>query len=351
MAGATKGDQASGAEDKKSSVVLEIERAEKAGMNMLLPGMGININGLAEFYNPVIDYVKLSSDAKDNDVYYHPESNLLVPAKPGLLKLARGAGIQWNPKETGRTDSRADRNYVSYRALGGVRTADGGVAWFPGEYDIDLEVIEEKLRSQYEKKGKDAKKTGNELQNYITYCVKRDILKKREHKLKTCETGAISRVIRALLIGLNPGYTKKELEQPFVVVRIVFKPDYSDPQVRRTMLSNGIASMTDIYGASEQDESLFSKPSSVISPAQDQLPSTNNKENPEDNNDDELTNEKADFLASDKPSKTDTLKKLAKRKGYDLKQLKKPLAQFEDNYLEDFFDKLISMEDKNDIPF
>ena len=343
MAGATKGDQA--------SVVLEIERAEKAGMNMLLPGMGVNINGLAEFYKPVVDYVKLSSDTKDNDVYYHSESKLLVPTKPGLLRLARGAGIQWNPKETGRTDSRTDRNYVSYRALGGVRTADGSMAWFPGEYDIDLEVIEEKLRNQYERKGRDAKKTGDELQNYVTYCVKRDILKKREHRLKSCETGAISRVIRALLIGLKPGYTKKELEQPFVVVRIVFKPDYSDPQAKKAMLLKGIASMTDIYGAIEQDTSSFSKHSTIIPPAVDQPPVDSEQENPEGNNNDELTNEKADFRASDKDGKIDTLKKLAGRKGYDLKQLKRPITQFTDAMIEGFFDKLSGMTDKEDIPF
>lgn len=345
--GATKSSQAKGnqvdetmANGGKGLVLFEIEKAKKAGMNMLLPST--HIEGVSEFHSPVLDYVELSSEPADGDVYYHSESKKLVPSKQGLMKLAVCAGIMWDMSQTKRTDNRRSRDYVSYSAVGAVRKADGTMVPFPAEYDMDFEVIEEKLRDQYEKKGKSAKKSGDELQGYIDYCVKRDILYKREHKLKICEAGAMNRVIRSLL-GLKSGYTKQELKKPFVVARIVFRPDYSDPQIRNLMIQKSIESLTSVYGGGEQ--------TMPIPPPAPSAPSAPSEENPEDNSDDELTNEKADFLASDKDGQIDTLKKLAKRKGYDLKQLKRPLMQFKGNYLEAFFDKLTSMEDDNDIPF
>ena len=52
-------------------------------------------------------------------------------------------------------------------------------------------------------------------------------------------TGAILRVVRAL-IGMKGQYTKTELTKPFVVSRVTFSPDYSDPEVRRAMLDQGM---------------------------------------------------------------------------------------------------------------
>lgn len=341
-------DQANGATTNgKSLVLFEIEKAKKAGMNLLLPST--HIEGLSEFHSPVIDYVELSSEPADGDVYYHSESKKLVPSKQGLMKLAVCAGIMWDMSQTKRTDNRQSRDYVSYSAVGAVRKADGTLIPFPAEYDMDFEVIEEKLRDQYGKKGRSANKSGDELQGYIDYCVKRDILYKREHKLKICEAGAMNRVIRSLL-GLKSGYTKQELKKPFVVARIVFRPDYSDPQIRNLMIQKSIESLTSVYGGGEQP---MLTPPCTIPPEADlkveEIEPPKVEEKPEDRN--ELTSEEADFLASDRASKIDTLKKLAKRKGYDLKQLKKPLAEFEDNNLEAFFDKLTGMVDEDDMPF
>ena len=190
------------AAQKGELISIEIDKARKAGMNMLLPSA--HIESLSELHSPILDYVDLSPEVSDGDVYYHGESKKLVLTKKGLMKLARAAGIVWHPVETRRSDNRADRNYVSYRALGGVRTADGAIAWIPGEYDLDLEVIEDELRDLYERKGKKSSKKGDELQGYVDYCVKRDLLYKRKHRVKLCETGAMTRVIRTLLVDLKP---------------------------------------------------------------------------------------------------------------------------------------------------
>lgn len=334
-------------DDKKSLVVFEIEKAKKAGMNMLLPST--HVEGLSKFHFPVIDYVQLSPEPRDGDVYFHKESGKFVPSKQGLMKLAVCAGISWHPTETRRVDNRQDRDYVSYVATGGVRKADGQMVWLKAEWDMDFEVIEDELRSQYEASGKKKKKTGTELQNYVDYCVKRDLLYRRKHKVKLCEAGAMNRVIRSLL-GLRSGYTKPELQKPFVVARITFRPDYSDPQIRKAMIQKSIESITNVYGGSDNDEqimpSLTSPPIEIPSDVID-VESESAKERSEKP---KQTHQKADFEASDKKGQIHTLETLAKRKGYDFKQLKRPLDTFSDDNREDFFDQLMETEDE-DLPF
>lgn len=340
-------------------VSFEIEKAKKAGMNILLPST--HIEGLSEFHHPVIDYVELSPEPAQGDVYFHSESGKFVPAKQGLMKLALCAGIMWNAAETKRTDNRQDRDYVSYQAVGGVRKADGSPVWLKAEYDMDFEVIEEELREQYEKTGKKNKKSGEELQDYIDYCVKRDLLFKRKNKVKLCEAGAMNRVVRALL-GLKAGYTQAELKKPFVVARIVFRPDYSDPEIRRIMLQKSMESVTGVYGPVAPDAPSVDL--SDVGPTIDveTLPGTDEPisgkeeeaEIPEpggpDDDLDGLSHEEADFMAADKETQIDTLEKLSKRKGYDLKQLKRPINTFTKVNREGFFDKLMGMPD-DDIPF
>lgn len=221
---------------------------------------------------------------------------------------------------------------------------------------MDFEVIEEELREQYAKKGKKSNKTGKELQGYIDYCVKRDLLYKRKHKIKLAEAGAMNRVVR-MLLGLKAGYTKQELAKPFVVARIVFKPDYSDPQIRKIMVEQSIKSLTSVYGAEAFGEAqMDSPPIDILSenidgsgyePENQDDKTGNAGDEPEPDN---ITNAKADFTASDESSQISTLKILAKRKDYDLKQLKRPLDKFTEAEREGFFDKLMEMPD-SDIPF
>lgn len=342
---------------KGELISLEIDRAKKAGMNMLLPST--HIEGISEFHTPVIDYIQLDPNPESGDVYYHSESGKMALAKQGLMKIAGCAGIIWDVAETRRTDNRRERDYVSYQAVGGLRRADGSLFPFKSEYDMDFEVIEEKLRGQYEKKGKKSKKAGDELQDYVSYCVKRDLLYKREHKLKICESGAITRVIRSLL-GLRAGYTKQELQKPFVVARIVFRPDYSDPQIRDMMIKKGVDSLTSIYGGGdEQPEPLSTdaakreildtcNEAGITTRGQGDSAPENDKES-----DSNITNQKADFLASDKSTRIDILKKMAKRGGYNLQRLQKPLSQFTDEQQEGFFDHLFALQkdDQDDIPY
>jgi len=343
-------------------VKFDIEKARKEGLNILIPTAVVET--LSEFHQPVVEYVKLSPDPKDGDVYYHFESKLYPIAKQGLMKLSVCAGLAWDPMQTKRVDDRKDRNYIAYQAVGGVRKTDGSMVWFKAEYDLDFEVIEEELRAGYERKARDSGEkltSDDDRKRYVDFCVNRDLLHKRKHKIALAESGAMNRVVRSLL-GLKAGYTKQELGKPFVVARIVFKPDYSDPQIRRLMIQESIKSVTSVYGGEVYD---YGRGGDAVEPIAVPVQENGTNldaggldekdfESGEDGAPDGLSHNEADFAALSVDEQVKTLVTLATRKGYDLKQLKKPIIKFTDQHRMDFFKKLNEMPDPridDEIPF
>lgn len=233
----------------------ELETYKAAGANLLVPST--HIAGLSEFHHPVIETVLLNPDPDAGDVYPHDNSDpgprkKFRPTKQALMKLSVCAGVIWSTTESRRIDNGADRNYIAYKAVGGIRKADGQPVFFSAEYDLDFEILEEELRESYEQKTKGdwaKKKTDQQKAEYVEYCVKRDLLQKRKNKLKLCEAGAMNRVLR-MLLGIKQAYTTAELSKPFVTARIVFRPDFNDKEVRAKLLDASIKAMTGIYGDS-----------------------------------------------------------------------------------------------------
>ena len=69
----------------------------------------------------------------------------------------------------------------------------------------------------------------------------------RKTASEKAQTGAILRVIRALL-GIKGTYALEELKKPFAVPSVNFSPDYSDASVRQAMLQQGMNSMGNMFG-------------------------------------------------------------------------------------------------------
>lgn len=337
--------------DSLKKVENEIQKARQSGANLLLPST--NIGELSDFHAPVVDSVYLSPNPKDGDVYpanYQDDCDEFRLAAQGLRKLSVCAGIMWHPQECGRIDNRSDRDYVSYRSMGGIRKADGVPVWWRGEYDLDFEVIEEELYEQYRQKCKNWKKSDDVKQGYIKSSVKRDMLFKRRHRIKLAETGSINRVIRAIL-GLKNSYTREELSKPFVMVRIVLRPDYNDKEVRAKLADAAIKSMTGVYGV---DTPPVNTPQDDIeSPTEENIidvPAMPDDETLPPKEDDEPTEEEI-FAGHSTDDQIKTLKDLAKKKGYKLSDLKFPVEQFTEKHRLDFFIMLNGMSDEDDIPF
>ena len=103
---------------------------------------------------------------------------------------------------------------------------------------VDLEVIEQEMRDQYEKKShslmeqnKKEKKPWTEEQRkeYVEKNIRRDMLQKRKFRLQLAQTGAMDRVIRKIL-ALKGTYKKEEIEKPFIVPKIALIRIFRTPK-------------------------------------------------------------------------------------------------------------------------
>jgi hypothetical protein len=351
--------------EPKEGIFYELEVAKKEGANLLMPST--HIAGLSEFHAPVVEKVVLSADPKDGDVYPHSSEDdenkqKFRLTKQALMKLSVCAGIIWSVGETKRLDNRSDRNYCAFAAVGGIKKADGQPVFFRAEYDIDFEVVEEELRESYEAKAKKYKKdaTAKEKADYVEFCVKRDMLQKRKHKLKLAEAGAMNRVVREIL-GLKNAYTKAELEKPFVMVRIVFRPDYNDKEVKKQLIAAHIQSMTGIYGKQVMDAAIQeSEPIDITpEPNGDELPEKELEPEKEEAVPSAEERQIVDFQNGDVHEQAKSLTILADRKGYDLpaflqRSKIKIIAELTPGQRVNLFKNLLNLQDKakdDDIPF
>lgn len=218
--------------------------------------------------------VKSGQTQNGKDIYVDTFS----PAKPLLMKLAAAAGIQFDPEHTYGT--RVDQNTYKAKAFGAMRMPDGTGKTHADEKVICLDDEEANYRVEFmdksikgitdEKAAKSAaemfkgkwidstNKWGKACKAYvIDDCdrekyIERSVLVNMTLLRKTAAekamTGAINRVIRALT-GLKGQYTKAELEKPFAIPRVTFAPDYTDPEVKRVLLSQGMSSIGSLFGA------------------------------------------------------------------------------------------------------
>jgi hypothetical protein len=360
--------------ENEASITTELEKYKTQGCNLLMPST--HIAGLSEWHHPIIEEVLLSADPNNGDVYAHDDAEVYVdkdkkvlnlnkkfrPTKQALMKLSVCAGVIWSPTGSHRVDNGADRNYIAYKAIGGIKKADGRPVFFSAEYDIDFTVLEAELRDSYQRKadakdkqGNYYKKTEKERTEYVEYCVNRDMLQKRKFKLRLCEAGAMNRVLR-MLLGLKQAYTTAELSKPFVMARIVFRPDFSDAAVRKQFIDASIKAMTGIYGPQALDQEIReTKPEDIID-----LPPNGSEE---DNDHLPLeTDPKApgqsdliDFENADVHGQCAALTNTANQKGYDLGEYQKRagaanLAAFSKEKRVDLFKHLLAMPDKGAKP-
>lgn len=336
-------------QDENDSIIYELDQYRQQNFNLLVPD--IAISGLSIFHKPVIDKVTLSDNPEQGDVYQDNNAGGLVISGKGLAKLATTAGIIWDMDRCRRIDDRSDKNYFAYRAVGGLRKPDGAIVWADASYDLDLDVLREQLIESYTAKARQKEKD----QSWIDYCVNRDYQQKRTHASKLTETGSKNRVIRKLL-GIKSTYKPKELARPFVMPRIIIQPDYNDPVVKEKMLEAAIASMTGLYGPSPSSPRVPDHPTPRNPPSGIDDPDPSPKDIDPDaplGGDAETmaaASRRQDFIDSDHENQVKILTELAKRKGYNLAVLKRPMIEWDEKYLVDFYDKLISIPE-TDRPF
>ena len=342
-------------ETKKPDITKELQKAKDAGANLLLPST--EIGELSDWHTPVIDKVYLSSKPDDGDVYPAGQAGQddsgtkkFRLAAQGLRKLSVCAGLIWHPWETRRIDDMKNRDYVAFQAVGGIRKADGQPVWWKGSYDLDFEIVEEELRDQYSAKCANWDKTEEHKQAYVDRNVRRDMLFKRKHRTKLCESGAMNRVIRSIL-GLKNAYTVEELAKPFVMLRIVLRPDFTDKDVRAKLADTAIKAMVGIYGSETPIETPardFSGMGDVIDvePEKEEEPGETENVPGDEPSDREV------FQSYSVQERINMLKGLASEKGYALGGEWLPLEKKSERNLVRLYDHLQALvDDDDDIPF
>ena len=216
----------------------EIDKERKNGAIIFQPSSIVP----ESFYRPVVEKVWLD----ESDLYKSPQNKWRIHYG-GLLKLSNAAGIEWHASESVRTDNQNDKLYISFRAVGLIRKADGKLYPTAANYDLDFELIKEELRERYTQRSKDMKGSKDKKNEYINFCVNRDWMQKRKHKFALAESGAKARVIRAIL-GLQSQYADKNqiLDRPFIMVRFVL--DHQNKDIKPAMLTAAIGNMSAVYG-------------------------------------------------------------------------------------------------------
>ncbi len=288
----------------------EVEHERKNGAIIFLPSAIVP----ESFYRPIIEKVWLTED----DIY---ESQKKFRIRyEGLLKLSNAAGIEWSPVDSGRTDNGSDKLYISFRAVGLIRKADGKLYPTAASYDLDLELVKEELEDQYQQKADKFKKTGQDRTDYIEFAVKRDWIQKRKHKATLAESGAKARVIRSIL-GLQSQYSNQKdiTGRPFVIVRFVL--DHQNPDIKQAMLSAARDNMSAIYGGGSLPRALPRFESAACDEVIDiphHLPNPFEQDDSKQQYEVKQNSRDLDFENSDVETQVMTLEAIAAKKQYDL---------------------------------
>lgn len=270
----------------KTNAIAEIQQ-KYAGCNLLMPASTeVQLN---PFYKITVMEVTVDTSENSGDVFKVGSvkvgeqngraiyEDTFSPAKPLLMKLAAAAGIQFDPEHTYGT--RVDQNTYKAKAYGAMRLPDGTGKTHADEKVICLDDEEANLRLEFMDKSikgitdEKAAKAAAEMfkghwidsvnkwnkpckafvvddadrEKYIERSVLVNMTLLRKTAAEKAMTGAINRVIRALT-GLKGQYTRRELEKPFAIPRVTFSPDYTDPEVKRLMLAQGMNSVGTLFG-------------------------------------------------------------------------------------------------------
>lgn len=202
--------------------------------NVLTPFTAIS--GLAASHGIIVSQIKINSDPAQGgagEVYgglpflkgeKGKASEEVALAKIGLRKLAECAAISTS---TTRTDDRRVSHYWEFKAVGSYRGIDGSIVTREATVEWDLRDGSDRLKGW----------TANQISEG------------RKNGLRNAEARAINAAIRECGCGIKQKYTRAELEKPFIVLRVAFQPDMSDPDIKRMVTQQALGGTRALYGA------------------------------------------------------------------------------------------------------
>lgn len=176
-----------------------------------------------------------------------------------LQKIAAAAGVQI--VSTVRMDDRSEPYYCAMELTLGIRDFDGTWRQVTKSKEIDLrEGAPEAMKPE---KDNNNRKTGK-----LVALDPSALADKRRHIQSLAETKAFYRGLRTLL-NLKQKYSKRELERPFVVPKLVPALDPSDPDQKKALIEMAIGTNQRLYAPrpSEARELKDVTPAPALPPA------------------------------------------------------------------------------------
>ena len=232
----------------------EIQRFDETKYLVLAP---IELGHTPAMHTPMVSVVSIDPDPKGGDV--HELAGKFAYSKASLDRIAAAAGICWLPENCGRTDNGADPEIVRFRMSGKRKELDGQWRVVTREYEFDLAARQAELEASAANKNANITDT-NQRQRAIDAYVAKEMVQLRKFKVQRAESGAANRVTRVFL-GIKASYTGAQIARPVVIPKLVFTPDYSDPDVKKFMLAEATGTIKELYAAqAESARGTFSAP-------------------------------------------------------------------------------------------
>lgn len=184
----------------------QIAQWRKDGFNVLTPAIALGT--IPRDHKIVVSRVSIDPNPNNGEVYQNTlftKQGEVAISKVGLEKMAQSAGISIDRIE--RVDSGTVPYLWSYRAYGWWLGFDGS------------RIDRTKVRTLDLRDGSDALKgfTANQ------------IAQARIHGESVCESKAVNRLYRTY--GIKQKYYQAELERPFIVCKLRWDPDMTNPMV------------------------------------------------------------------------------------------------------------------------
>lgn len=285
--------------------------------------------------NQVLMTGKFFDPRPDGPDFYHHKQ---MPN--GAVGLKHSALVElWNsmggrPVLSTRVDEGHDPNMVEWKYTGEFRELGG--AWKPEEASKRVDLRDGSAQTQ-------------------GFSSPAQLGTERATIYEKAESKAMSRMIRKAL-GIRAHYSAEEAEWPFVVVRLMFVPDMTNPFVAAIATADAMGSTRALFGSASfmqgliqassnlKEQDHFEEPERQIASGQ---PSKAIAAQAETQQKAPSVPSVADFQAYTEPDQLKTLEVLQTRKGYVMpdatKAIYKPSSP--DHRLS-FFNKLIALPDK-----
>ena len=335
----------------------DFDEFSKSNFNVLVPR---ELGPLPPYHTPQMAIVHVNPDPEAGDIYPLPGGKFGL-SKVALDKISMAAAVNWVPELSGRTDDGSDPNTVSYRMVGRVKDLNGQWRTILGTKEVNLTAIEQELREalprrDWVQKIQDHKKRVQAIEDAVS----KEMIQFRKHRVARAQSGAMTRAIRSAF-AIRSNYTKEALSRPFVLAKVVFTPDYSNPEVVRFLLAEATGTLRELYGSAVQatgqlppalppamDEPDEPETTAAGEPIQDAVTEPSDTKGVPPETDSPAPDPDAvrfEEAQGDAKKEQEALTRLVARKGYKTDKLLKPLDQFSKEQRAGFLKHLLTMKD------